>query len=175
MKIFFILIVVSSSVLFFGCEDSKVVNTPGLTEVSAPAALTAVTEKIENIEVKLDAPAFGAVDGINDVISPAPGSTISIDGEKIVIAGNFVDAIKGDVASGVVVLIDDKKFLAIYGGDRPDIAQALNNPKYIKCQFYVEIPTASVGVGVHDLRIRVVAADRSGYYESALIAKLDVK
>ena len=72
-------------------------------------------------------------------------------------------------------MIDGKPYVAIYGGERPDIAKAHNNPKYLKSQFYIEIPTSTVGAGLHDLKIRVIAADKSGYYESNLIAKLDVK
>jgi hypothetical protein len=45
----------------------------------------------------------------------------------------------------------------------------------LKSQFYVEVPTATVGAGLHDLKIRVIAADKSGYYETGLVAKLDIK
>jgi hypothetical protein len=146
-------------------------------QTGKPAAVVAVPiqERFENVAVKLNAPAFGGVDGINDVISPGAGSTVTIKGDKITIAGNYVDAVKGEAAAGVVALIDGKPFVAVYGGERPDIAKTLNNPKYLKSQFYVEVPIAAVGAGLHDLKMRVIAADKSGYYESDLIAKLDVK
>ena len=162
-------------VLLAGCGDQKQSEAAPQSGKLTATASASVQEKFENITVKLDSPAFGGVDGINDVVSPKVGSTITIKSEKITIAGNFVDAVKGEAAAGVVAIIGGKPYLAIYGGERPDIAKALNNPKYLKSQFYVEIPTSTVGTGFHDLKIRVIAADKSGYYESNMLAKLSVK
>jgi hypothetical protein len=162
-------------VLLAGCGDQKQNGAAPQSGKPTAAAPAPVQEKFENVTVKLNSPAFGSVDGINDVTSPKAGSTVTIKGDKITIAGNFVDAVKGEAAAGVVAMIGGKPYVAIYGGERPDIAKALNNPKYLKSQFYVEVPTATVGAGLHDLKMRVIAADRSGYYESDLIAKLDVK
>lgn len=162
-------------VLVAGCGDQKqsgVTTQSGAPTVAAP---TTVQEKFESVTVRLDSPAFGSIDGINDASSPKAGSTVTIKGDKITIAGNYVDAVKGEAAAGVVALIDGKPYVAIYGGERPDIAKALKNPNYLKSQFYVEVPTATVGAGLHDLKMRVIAADKSGYYESDLIAILDVK
>jgi hypothetical protein len=164
-----------SVVLLAGCGDQKQSSTAlesGESSVSAP---TRVQETFENVTVNLNSPAFGGVDGINDITSPQAGSIVTIKGDKITIAGNFVDAVKGEAAAGVVALISNKPYVSTYGGERPDIAKALNNPKYLKSQFYLEVPTATIGAGLHDLKIRVIAADKSGYYESDLIAKLDVK
>ena len=161
--------------LLAGCGDQTQSRETPQSEKTAEVASAPVQEKFENVTVKLNSPAFGGVDGINDIISPKVGSTVTIKGDKIIIAGNYVDAVKGEAAAGVVVLIDGNPYVATYGGERPDIAKALNNPKYLKSQFYVDVPTATVGVGLHDLKIRVIAADKSGYYESDLIAKLDVK
>ena len=83
--------------------------------------------------------------------------------------------VKGEAAAGVLAIISGKPYVATYGGERPDIAKTLNNPKYLKSQFYIEVPTSTVGSGLHDLKIRVIAADKSGYYESNLIAILEVK
>ncbi len=162
-------------VLVAGCGDQKQSGVTPQSGAPTVAAPTTVQEKFESVTTKLNPPAFGGVDGINDVTSPKVGSTVTIKGDKITIAGNYVDAVKGEAAAGVVALIDGKPYVATYGGERPDIAKALNNPKYLKSQFYVEVPAATVGAGLHDLKIRVIAADKSGYYESDLIAKLDVK
>lgn len=72
-------------------------------------------------------------------------------------------------------MIDGKPYGTVYGGDRPDIAKVLNNPNYLKIQFYVDVPTVAVGTGIHDLKIRVISADKSGYFESDWFAKLEVK
>lgn len=162
-------------VFVVGCGEQKQSGVTPQSGAPVAATLTTVHEAFESVTTKLTPIAFGGIDAINDVTSPKAGSTVAINGEKITIAGNFVDAVKGEAAAGVVAMIADKPYVAIYGGERPDIAKALNNPKYLKSQFYVEVPVAIVGSGLHDLKIRVIAADKSGYYESDLIAKLDVK
>jgi hypothetical protein len=134
-----------------------------------------VQETFEAVTVRLGSPAFGNVDGVNDVTSPKPGSTVTIKADKVTIGGFAVDAVKGEAAAGVVVVIDGKPSVTTYGGERPDIAKALNNPKYLKSQFYAEVPTSVIGSGLHELKFRVIASDRSGYYESGIVAKLDIK
>ena len=159
------------------CSDYTVTtSTP--ENSSQPAQNSAQVEQkpdFSSVTTKLKDPAFGAVDAINNVTSPKSGSVIPVTGEKIEIAGNYVDAVKKDVASGVLVVIDSKPFVATYGGERPDIAKALNNPKYLRSQFYVSIPTAEIGKGLHEVKIRVIANDMSGYYESDWVGKLDIK
>lgn len=55
--------------------------------------------------------------------------------------------------------------------ERPDIAKPLDNPKYLRRRFYAEDATSAVSKGIHDLKIRVIGSDKSGYYEYGLIAK----
>lgn len=173
--VFFTSAVFVTVALLSGCGEQKQSGAASQPGAAKPTASAPVQEKFESVTVKLNSPAFGGIDGINESMSPKVGSTVTIKGDKITIAGNYVDAVKGEAAAGVVALISGKPYVATYGGERPDIAKALNNPKYLKSQFYVEVPAATVGAGLHDLKIRVIAADKSGYYESDLIAKLDVK
>ncbi len=170
MKSLFMKIVLLSAVIALsGCgEEKKAVVSP-----QQPAV--AKVDNFENVTIRLKDPAFGSVDGINGVTAPPSGTVIPIADDKIRIGGFAVDAIRGEAAAGVIVLIDDKPFVAMFGGDRPDIAKALNNPKYLKSQFYVETPAVSLGKGSHDVKFRVIASDRSGYYESAWSAKIDIK
>ncbi len=159
-------------------SSAEPVNTEFVSAVTGVAATTKETSKQEDfadVIRNLRSPAFGGVDGINGIASPKAGAVVPITGDKIEIAGNYVDAVNGDAAAGVLVLIDGQPHVTVYGGERPDIAKALNNPKYLKSQFYISIPTAEVGAGQHEVKIRVIASDRSGYYDSDWIAKLDVK
>lgn len=168
----FTCVLLSAIVMLGGCGENK--QSANASDKSNVAS-NILQDNFSSITTRLSEPAFGGVDGINGVTSPKPGSVIPVKGDKIEVAGNYVDAVKGDAAAGVVVMIDNKPFVAIYGGERPDIAKTLNNPKYLKSQFYVAVPTSDVGKGVHDLKIRVIASDKSGYYESGLIARLDIK
>lgn len=164
--------ILGSALLLGGCGDRKqaaVIPQPDKT------AATPIQETFETVTNKLAPAAFSNIDVINDVASPKPGSTIAIKADKVTIAGFAVDAIKGDAAAGVIVMIDGKPFKTTYGGERPDIAKALNNPKYTKSQFYLEVPTAAIGAGLHEVKIRVVASDKLGYYQSDSVIKLDVK
>jgi hypothetical protein len=162
-------------VLASGCSEQRSEGAASQLVKPNVAALAPVRENFENVTMKFDAPAFINIDGVNDLVTPKAGSTVSVRGDKIMIAGFGVDAIKGEAAAGVVAMIDGKPYVASYGGERPDIARALNNPKYLKSQFYVEVPTGAVVAGIHELKMRVIAADKSGYYESGVMAKLDVK
>jgi hypothetical protein len=167
-------ICVGAALLAGGCDPSPpAVKAPVVpAKVDVPSVpKTAPSEAM----TRLKEPAFGGVDAIDGVTLPKASTVVEITGDKIRIAGNYVDAVHGDAAAGVIAMIGDKPFVAGYGGERPDIASALNNPKYLKSQFYVEIPASSVGKGLHDVKMRVIASDRSGYYESGVVAKLDVK
>ena len=165
-------VLLSAVMVLGGCEQSK----PNVdTSMNKPPVSNPAQDNPTQVTTRLPDPAFGGVDGVNGVTSPTPGTVIPINGDKIDIAGNYVDAVKGEAAAGVIVMIDKTPFVATYGGERPDIAKALNNPKYLKSQFHVEVPTSAVGKGIHDLRIRVIASDKSGYYESGSIATLNVK
>ena len=99
---------------------------------------------------------------------------MTVRGDKITISGFTVDCASGKAATGVLVVIDGKKFQTIYGGDRPDIAKTLGSADYLKSQFYMKVPIATIGVGFQDMKCRVVSSDRCGYYESEFSAKLDV-
>lgn len=161
--------------MFVGCGDQKLPGSASQPNKPQAATSAQVLERFENVTVKLNSSAVGHIDGINGVTSPKTGSIIVVSGDKIVITGNFVDAVKGEPAAGVVVVIGGKPYGTVYGGERPDVAKVLNNPKYLKIQFYLEVPTVTVSKGLHDLKIRVIAADKSGYFESDWFAKLDVK
>ena len=163
--------VLGLAILLSGCGDQK----PGASTSQPVKVASPVQENFENITTKLAEPAFGNIDGVNSVASPKPGSTVAIKDDKIAIGGFAVDAVKGDAAAAVIVMIDGKPFATTHGGERPDIAKALNNPKYLKSQFYVAVPTTAIGSGLHELKIRVVSSDKSGYYESGLLLKLDIK
>lgn len=163
-----ICLVLSLIVGIAGCSDS------GQAPEKKVAATASAPDNFAQVTTKLDSPAFGSVDGISGIPTPHAGSVVSVKGDKIEVAGFAVDAAKGEAAAGVVVLIDGKQYIAIFGGERPDIAKALNNLKYVKSQFYVAIPVKEVGVGSHQIGFRVIASDKSGYYESKWTAKLDI-
>jgi hypothetical protein len=168
-KITVLSVLAISVALLVGCGERK--QSGPAAGVSISAAQRAQNDLLK-VATRLAEPAYGGVDVINEVVLPKPGSVIDVKVDKVTIAGNYVDAVKGEAAAGVVALIGEKAFVAEYGGERPDIAKTLNNPKYLKSQFVLVVPASSLGKGTHDLRFRVVASDRSGYFESPVLAKL---
>ena len=102
-----------AAIALSGCgEEKKPVVTP--PPAVAPVAV-AKPINLETISNRLSEPAFLSVDGVNGVTSPQSGAIIPIPAtdEKIRIGGFAVDAIKGEPAAGVLVVLDDKPQLCL--------------------------------------------------------------
>ena len=161
-----------------GCEKraQPVVNVPtAATSGPAAAAPPDVMLDLDKVETNLGPTAYVMVDVLNGVTSPKSGSVTPVTGASFQIAGFAVDQAHEKAAAGVVVLVDQKAFVTKFGGERPDIAAALKSPNYLHSQFWAEIPTAGLAKGLHDISLRVVAADRSGYYVSNWVGKISVE
>lgn len=171
VRIFLLPAIVAASSAVIGCGDSKSAPKTG-----AANAATSKTVQIDVLSVakKLDSSAFANVDFIDQAFSPNPATPVVIKGPTIKIAGFAVDQARGEAAAGVVVVVGDHVFPATFGAERPDIAKALNNPKYLHSMYVAEVPTSSVPKGRHAVKLRVVAADLSGYYESDVKATIEV-
>jgi hypothetical protein len=85
---------------------------------------------------------------------------------ELTIGGWAVDHQAETGAGGVFISIDGKKEVpAVYGQERLDVATVHNNPRYLASGFAVSIPTSLMEKGRHTLTLKVLKADRSGYYE----------
>jgi hypothetical protein len=161
-----------------GCEKQAqpVVVLPSTApgQAAAPADATSAV-MLDKIETNLGTTPYLSVDGLNGITSPASGSVTPVNGASFQIAGFAVDQAHESAAAGVVVVVDRQTYVAKFGGDRPDIAEALKNPNYLHSQFWAEIPTAGLGKGLHDVSLRVVAADRSGYYVAKWTGKISIE
>lgn len=163
------------SILVAGCgKDEPSVAGPASEAPEAAAAPVPVLA-LDKIETRLGKPALANVDVLDDAVLPKSGSLIPVTGKSFKIAGFAVDDVGVAPAAGVLILVDGKAFVASYGGDRPDIANALKNDNYLKSQFYAEVPTDALANGLHDVTLRVIAADRSGYYASDWSAQISVE
>jgi hypothetical protein len=89
---------------------------------------------------------------------------IKISDKMIRISGWAVDQPAHAAASDVVIEIDGKQYLAIYGISRPDVASVLNNQSFKDSGWKFEIPTKIVGIGVHRLTLNIVSNDRTSYF-----------
>jgi hypothetical protein len=62
-------------------------------------------------------------------------------------------------------VVDETVFASVHGGDRPDVASYYGQESYQRSGFVAKIPAYALASGQHTLGLRVVAADRSCYYE----------
>jgi ectoine hydroxylase-related dioxygenase (phytanoyl-CoA dioxygenase family) len=83
---------------------------------------------------------------------------------EIIVKGWAIDDDSKDLAEGVYIDIDGKLFLANYGLDRTDVAQALGSARYRCSGFEGFIPVSELAEGPHTLSVKIVARDRKSYY-----------
>ncbi len=99
-----------------------------------------------------------------------PGSavkkTIVVGSERFIsIAGWAVDDQGQDAGSGVWADIDGKSYPAVRS-QRPEIAVTFNQPAYRNAGFTVSIPVSSLSPGRHELSLKLLAKNKSYYYQT---------
>ena len=114
--------------------------------------------------------------GTSDFIDRVNTTSQSADGRLTVsrqwplhVTGWAVDGPNGMAAGGVYIEIDGRVFQAAYGIARPDVAAALQNPRYALAGFDAEIPIGDLAPGRQFLALRVLNNLRTGYYEGKTI------
>lgn len=169
-----VLLVTVMSVAFSGCEepDEDTVSNAGASNTS-PAA----SGNRQSLQ-RLSGETPYSVDSVNS--KPLPKGTVTaVDSgttPNIIVSGWAIDGKAQSVAGGVLVAIDAATEMpATYGAERPDVAEVLKNPNYKMSGFGVAIPTATVGKGRHTLSLKILSADKKGYYEPAQKIELDVR
>jgi hypothetical protein len=117
-----------------------------------------------------------SVDVINNQVSPQNVVIEAKHGDGIYIAGWAVDATAQSEAGGVFVEVDKQLVIpALYGSDRPDVATHFRNEGYRSSGFSVFFAASALNKGRHTLSLKVIAADRRGYYDTGYRAILEIK
>jgi Bacterial Ig domain len=106
------------------------------------------------------------VDQIGTVSSPVIDKEISVNSSGPLIVGGWAADSSGVAASGVEVTIDQKPYFTTYGVERPDVAVYLKDPTYNKFGFQFRTPASQFSNGTHDLTVRIINKDRTGYFET---------
>jgi len=119
---------------------------------------------------------------IEDINGRRPGSQkllpIMLDLEDtITIKGWAVDQINSRAAGGIVIDIDNGRMEipALYGIDRPDVAEYYKNQDYRLSGFESSLSASAIGPGRHIVSIKVLAAKGQEYYQPVKILTLDIK
>lgn len=87
--------------------------------------------------------------------------------DTIPIVGWAVDKNAGRAAGGVFVVIDDRVHLTtMYGQERGWVVEQQGNPAYRFSGFAASLAPRALERGRHSVRLKVVSADRTRYYQS---------
>jgi hypothetical protein len=117
-----------------------------------------------------------SVDVINDQVSPQNVIIEAKHGDAVYITGWAVDEPAQRAAGGVFVEINNQLVIpALYGLDRPDIAGHFRNERYRSSGFSVFFAASALKKGPHTLSLKIIAADRRGYYDTGYRAILEIK
>jgi hypothetical protein len=110
-----------------------------------------------------------SIDSINDLIIEKQKQPIIFNSQNdgsVSVNGWAVDSNAGSVAGGVFLNIDGKIDIpAYYGTDRNDVADFFKNNHYRYSGFSGILDISSLTKGRHTLSIKVVTADKKGYYQ----------
>jgi len=126
-----------------------------------------------------------SVDFVNDLQPGEHKFALVIDTHKykvvpihriVTITGWAVDQKAGIAAGGVFICVNGKRAIAaIYGLDRADVADVFKNGQYRCSGYSAHFRTSLLGKGKNVLSLKVVTADRNGYYEPQQKIILDVR
>jgi hypothetical protein len=89
---------------------------------------------------------------------------VAEDSSSVEVTGWAVDTKAKDVAGGVYIIVDGRRFPAIYGTNSSEVAHRLGVSAYEHSGFERDIPVSEIGPGSHELSIVVVTNDERRYY-----------
>jgi hypothetical protein len=90
-------------------------------------------------------------------------------GSALTMDGFGFDVVAKKPAKGVDLDVDGRLFGTTYGSPRADVATAQKVPDLVKVGYRGVIPGAILTPGEHQVSVRVVSADGTGFYASPVI------
>lgn len=148
------LIVISLACLSASCGDTG--QAPGGSTPATPAAAQGPISVVFTEHGAMDAPAGGhcSLDAING--APAPGASLPV-GADAMFGGWMVDG-QGSVPGQATLVLRGTHTYSVplvAGGDRPDVAQALNSEAARMSGFNIATSLAGVEAGEYALSIEL--------------------
>jgi hypothetical protein len=120
---------------------------------------------IQNLKLVGNATRF-SIDAVNDFVLPKGIAVVDHD-ETIRVSGWAVDAEAEREAGGVFLSVDGELDVPVfYGGTRADVARHFGNAHYERSGFSGTLLASRLGKGHHSLHLKIVTADKTGYYLS---------
>lgn len=135
----------------------------------APAAAPAQPAAASAGLAKREEMAGFSLDVINDAADPVnKPATISAAG-PVTFSGFGFDPVAKAPAAAVDIVVDGVAYPTQYGHQRADVGAYFKTPALENTGFTVTLPPGVVKPGQHQAIVRVVAADKSGYFDSVAI------
>lgn len=142
--------------------DPAVAAPADAAPAAGPAAASAGLAK------RTEMAAF-SLDVINEAKDPvnAP-ATVSAAG-PMTFSGFGFDPVAKAPAAAIDIVIDGVAYPTTYGHQRKDVADYFKTPGLENTGFTVTLPAGAVKAGSHQAIVRVVSADKTGYFDSVTI------
>jgi len=97
-------------------------------------------------------------------------------GDQLTLQGWAVDQNNAKAAGGVFITVDERlEIPALYGLERPDVADFHGNNNYRYSGFEASVPASVIGPGRHVIAIKVISADKKEYYQPVQVLTVDIK
>lgn len=152
------------------CDQPK--PRPAEPTQTAPAAapIAAASKPVSAGLAKRDGMAGFSLDGINEAQDPLNKPATVAVGGPVTFTGFGFDPVAKAPAAAVDIVIDGVAYPAVYGHRRADVATYFKVPALENTGFSVTLPAGVLKPGRHEAIVRVVSADKAGYFDSAVIA-----
>jgi Methyltransferase domain len=109
--------------------------------------------------------------GDGPVLLPGPSVTVTAHPEGSVGVGGWIVDSRSAVASGRVrVLVDERPYAAYYGGERPDVVDALGLPLMRLSGFHADIPAGDIAPGEHSICVELASDGQREVVRSATVS-----
>lgn len=141
---------------------------PQAAAAPAPAPAPAVPPASAGLAKRAEMAGF-SLDVINDAQDPLNKPATISAGGPVTLAGFGFDPVAKAPAGGVDIVIDGVAYATAYGHQRKDVGDYFKAPSLEYTGFTVTLPAGVIKPGQHQAIVRVVAADKAGYFDSVPI------
>jgi len=128
--------------------------------------------------IPLNTVPYHKIEAVNDQARELP-KLLFLEADKddsLRLKGWAIDQNCRRAAGGVFLVVDGSlEVPALFGLDRPDVADIYGNGNYRYSGFEASVPASAIGPGRHVVGIKVISADGRNYYLPVEILRLNIK
>lgn len=137
-------------------------GTPAHTGLADMPPATGITQSLAR---RPGAPMWN-IEAVGSILNAWEKKTFEVTGPGVVnIVGWAVDQEAKAAAGGVEFVLEGVPYRAEYGLSRPDVAEAYKVAAYSTAGYCYRFDTRQFAPGKYVLSVRVLTADRNGYWE----------